>query len=258
MADWVTDFYNEVMGTGPVATPGMDGMSPQYVSDFYNAVGTPDPPHPVTKRVVQSVRINPFTGQPYGAAPAQSAPSTVAEALQPPVAEPDGFTVHDKDQSRMEVTDPRLFFAGEPAAAPQTPAVEAAARLASVPLPRPRPDGIMVPRGADPGMGGLTGNMRMSPMIPAQVPPPGMAPTQWAGENITVRGGNRQPVMRAPVPATRRAASNGYIYEGDGRGGYVRVGTNRPAGVTPQQDYDRRAAAARASSPDNGGNPSWW
>jgi hypothetical protein len=72
------------------------------------------------------------------------------------------------------------------------------------------------PVGANPGMGGaMIGDGQMSPQIPPQgPPPPGIAPTVWAGEQpqqpggplaINVRGGQQPPPQ---TPAQRYALAN--------------------------------------------------
>lgn len=87
----------------------------------------------------------------------------------------------------------------------------------NVPLPRPRPGyaptaidmaAINRPVGANPGMGGaMLGNGVMAPGIaPQGPPPPGIAPTVWAGDQPPQAGG-QQPQQR-PTGANAYALTN--------------------------------------------------
>ena len=59
--------------------------------------------------------------------------------------------------------------------------------------------------------------------------------------------------MFAQAAPRTGTSTNGYVYQNG-----QNVGTTRAPGESAASQYDRAAAAARASSPDNGGNPSWW
>ena len=41
---------------------------------------------------------------------------------------------------------------------------------------------------------------------------------------------------------TRRLGTNGYVYAANGMGGYDQVGTSRPVGMTPAQQYEAAGA----------------
>lgn len=128
----------------------------------------------------------------------------------------------------------------------------------NVALPRPRPGfapttldmaAINAPVGANPGIGGaLLGNGVMAPGIaPQGPPPPGIAPTVWAGEG---GGSSAAPV---PRPSPAHVGTNGYIYQNG-----VNIGSARAPGITAAQQYEaanlmgqvnalNRQAAARAA-----------
>lgn len=136
--------------------------------------------------------------------------------------------------------------------------VPTAQPVAQVPLPRPRPGfapttldmaAINAPVGARPGIGGaLLGNGVMAPGIaPQGPPPPGIAPTVWAGES---GGSSAAPV---PRPSPAHVGTNGYIYQNG-----VNIGSARAPGITAAQQYEaanlmgqvnalNRQAAARAA-----------
>jgi len=64
---------------------------------------------------------------------------------------------------------------------------------------------------------------------------------------------NQRGALAAIMAPRTGTSTNGYVYQNG-----QNVGTTRAPGESAASQYDRAAAAARASSPDNGGNPSWW
>jgi hypothetical protein len=168
----------------------------------------------------------------------------------PPIPMPVGMrAAAETDAERMWA---QTQFAQQ---APFPATMSAALARSRVPQPMPagmRPNNVItapdwvIPYGATMADGAIK--------TPGWVMPKPQAPL-----NITVPG-NRPPVpqprlQRAPQAA---AAPNGYVYA-LGNNGPVTVGTSRPRGMTPQQDYDRRAEAARRSSGnDTVSGVSWW
>jgi hypothetical protein len=156
----------------------------------------------------------------------------------------------------------------------------------NVPLPRSRPGyaptaidmaAINRPVGANPGMGGaMLGNGVMAPGIaPQGPPPPGIAPTVWAGDpppqapatNNTVRGGQQPP--RLPSSALQYAQANraaqlaalerqsnatgtagGYQYVGGQKVGYApqTIGNNVYTPTNPATAYGLANAAAQIAA----------
>lgn len=160
----------------------------------------------------------------------------------------------------------------------------------NVPLPRSRPGYAptaidmaainappAAPVGANPGMGGaMLGNGVMAPGIaPQGPPPPGIAPTVWAGDpppqapatNITVRGGQQPP--RLPSSAQQYAQANraaqlaalerqsnatgtagGYQYVGGQKVGYApqTIGNNVYTPTNPATAYGLANAAAQIAA----------
>jgi hypothetical protein len=198
---------------------------------------------------------------------------TIVGREPPPVPMPRSGAISARANNPMLAipeADAERMWAGTQFAPPQPPSLP--------PLPIPRPQMGPVPQHHPHGLAERIAQRPQAPqmMPPAPFPatmsaalarsripqpmPAFMRPSmQQAPLNITVPGNRPAPI---PQPRLQRAdpvrtARNGYVYA-LGDNGPVTIGTTRPRGMTPQQDYDRRAAAARRSSPDNGGNPSWW
>lgn len=160
---------------------------------------------------------------------------------------------------------------------PQSPSVP------NVPLPRPRPwnaptslDMAAIngqPQGANPGMGGaMIGNGQMTSGIPPQgPPPPGIAPTVWAGEQGNpVGGGYQVPGMPRPLTAAERyslanqfgqqaaldrqsnatGTAGGYQYQNGQRVGYApqTIGGSTYTPTTPAGAYGLANAAGQIAA----------
>lgn len=159
-------------------------------------------------------------------------------------------------------------------------------QVANVALPRPRPN-MQPPVGANPGTGnGNWFGVEQAYFPPPQVPPPGIEPTVWAGDQPT--GVASQLAIQPPVMGPTGTTKAGYKYQNGQRvgvadwargmspaeqyatanargqinailgnrsglstNGYVyqngqNVGAMRPAGMTPSQQYAQANAAAQA------------
>jgi len=94
------------------------------------------------------------------------------------------------------------------------------------------------------GLGGLLGSLFQQP-----------ATAVGSQLNTSPSPSDRYNLANLPTLTGPRSgvSTNGYVYQNG-----QNVGTTRAAGESAASQYDRAAAAARASSPDNGGNPSWW
>ena len=250
----------------------LDPTREQSVSSFYrdNPGTAPAAPEGLSIRSVRTVAIDPRTGLPAGQAPQQR---SAAERGAPnyrspaPVYQPSGSMIADKSQDRLT---PNVFGYGTNGASGGNAATSAIASMfRDVPMPRNRPNiGQLATAGQAPetGMFGHTMSPGMEAALandPSFNSPAGATIPKAPPLNITVPGNGPSGVadMYAPTPAPapkRVASTNGYVYEVSPGSKPVRVGSTRSAGTTPSQQYDQAAAKARASSPDNGGNPSWW
>jgi hypothetical protein len=139
------------------------------------------------------------------------------------------------------------------------------AYMQSGPGPRPRP-GLGI-GGANPGMGGaMIGNGQMASGIPPQgPPPPGIAPTQWAGGNPVMRPEQAAPRMtsaQAYAQKNATAAANAKARQANLTGidsmgrvlqnGQV-VGTVRPQGQSSASYY----AQQNSKNNSGAGSTSW-
>lgn len=209
------NIYDNIL-SGTFANPAMQ------TSGWGQPTGTAPP---YARQGTSGVRFNPGEGFVPGAIPTNRLPQGTAGLPAP--AGTTGMTPQQVQALGGWAVDPRTGQLAYSQPGAQNPAVAAATQQAqNVPLPRPRPPNApswmdmaainAPPQGANPGMGGaMIGSGQMSPQIPPQgPPPPGIAPTVWAGEqpqqqggplNINVRGGQQAPAL---TPAQRYALAN--------------------------------------------------
>lgn len=115
------------------------------------------------------------------------------------------------------------------------------------PVPQQRPAGIVapVPRTRPAGI--------VAPPQPVQRPATVASAYTRPASSPTRQSSAASAIAEMFEPAgTVRAGTNGYAYAADGNGGYKQVGTFRPEGMTPAQQYDLanymgRARASRSS-----------
>ncbi len=77
--------------------------------------------------------------------------------------------------------------------------------------------------------------------------------TRGPGPGELYKLANQAGQMKAILAPRTGTTAAGYVYKNG-----QQVGTTRAPGESAASQYDKAAAKARASSPDNGGNPSWW
>lgn len=77
--------------------------------------------------------------------------------------------------------------------------------------------------------------------------------TRGPGPGELYKLANQAGQMKAILAPRTGTTAAGYVYKNG-----QQVGTTRAPGESAASQYDRAAAKARESSPDNGGNPSWW
>lgn len=273
------------MPSGPRTSP--NGLTQEEANAFYSAVGLPQQPSPMmaqsggplTTRSVKSVPIDPRTGMPASQVARAPSPRTnvgLGASLADLFAfqqagdprQPAGSVVIGKDQSRLSYNDlPQNPFAQNPALA----AVDMAAgvplprqrpeRFADVPLPQSRPVGAMAGAGlnvplprARPAIGGepetgLFGSTMSPGMANILATDPAYEAQRTGRLNASSGGSAPTSVAQMFEPAgQRKTSTNGYVYESDGSGGYKNVGSTRPAGTTPAQDYAQRSAKAHKTN----------
>lgn len=284
MADDASRFYESL---GPMPTRNADGSLsatpiPHTVDQMYEGIYAP--PAPVYGQLINNIRatvpINNQTGMPYAPLSAPGAGMTRAQqdamrALGPQTPWRPGNEVFVPSSGQPFGNGPQAGYvppgsyrllpnSGMPSAARDNPAVAAigaAAKPRYTATYKPTPYLSKTPfPSATPG--GLSfrdkfGNAVRTGALLQTVPlPRGVTRQQM------VSGGAVSPVAQAlaqamtpPAPPRTAISTNGYVYAMPAGGGTpVRVGTTRPVGMTPAQQY--AIAAAPANNPSAGYTPS--
>lgn len=159
-------------------------------------------------------------------------------AFMPPVPGPDGVENPDKDQTRlMPGVDP--FFRGPPDSFPR-PLSE---RPGAAPVPRPRSERPI------PFPVTQSDALRAQRAKVAPVPAPRLVRPQPKPQGpLRIEVSGAKPIT---VPDVVMGA-NGYVYEQTPSGSYQKVGTVRPAGMTPAEQYAFINAASKQRARNNG------